>query len=160
MKKQIDLKGTKIYSDFVFDFLNENKNLKNFYNASFDIKSFKKQIEMKKSFSMTKRNVLVKELLSQYSDIDNKKVLNNINLLLNESTFTITTGHQLSILTGPIFFIYKIISVINLCVKLKKEYPKNNFLPVFWLASEDHDFEEISEVYFRNKKIIIGTIGT
>lgn len=157
MKKQIDLKGTKIYSDFVFDFLNENKNLKDFYNSSFDIKSFKKQIEMKKSFSMTKRNVLVKELLSQYSDIDNKKVLNNINLLLNESTFTITTGHQLSILTGPIFFIYKIISVINLCVKLKKEYPKNNFLPVFWLASEDHDFEEISEVYFRNKKINYST---
>ena len=157
MKKQIDLKETKIYSDFVFDFLNENKNLKDFYNSSFDIKSFKKQIEMKKSFSMTKRNVLVKELLSQYSDINNKKVLNNINLLSKESTFTITTGHQLSILTGPIFFIYKIISVINLCVKLKKEYPKNNFLPIFWLASEDHDFEEISEVYFRDKKINYST---
>ena len=108
---------------------------------------------MKKSFFLLKRNVLVKELLSQYSDIKDKKVLKNINLLSKESTFTITTGHQLSILTGPIFFVYKIISVINMCVKLKREYPENNFLPVFWLASEDHDFEEISEVYFRDKKI-------
>ena len=52
-----------------------------------------------------------------------KKVLKNINLLSKESTFTITTGHQLSILTGPIFFIYKIVSIINMCVKLKREYP-------------------------------------
>ena len=157
MEKHIELNKTKIYSDFVFDFLNEDKNLKDFYNSSFDIKNFKKQLEMKKIFPLSKRNVLVKELLSQYSEIDNKKVLNNINLLSKESTFTITTGHQLSILTGPIFFIYKIVSVINLCVKLKKEYPKNNFLPVFWLASEDHDFEEISEVYFRDKKINYST---
>ena len=153
MKKHIDLKKTKIYSDFIFDFLNENKALKKFYNSSFDIKNFKKQIEMKKSFSLSKRNILVKELLSQYSDINDKKVLKNINILLKESTFTITTGHQLSILTGPIFFVYKIISVINTCAKLKKKYPKNNFVPVFWLASEDHDFDEISEVYFRDKNI-------
>ena len=157
MKKRIDLKKTKVYSDFVFDFLNGNKALKNFYNSSFDIKNFKKQLEIKKSFSMSKRTALVKELLSQYSDIKDKKVLKNINLLSKESTFTITTGHQLSILTGPIFFVYKIISVINMCVRLKKEYPENNFLPVFWLASEDHDFEEISEVYFRDKKINYST---
>ena len=153
MKKNIDLNKTRIYSDFVFDFLNENKVLKKFYNSSFDVKNFKKQLEMKKSFSLSKRNVLVKELLSQYSGIKDKKVLKNINLLSKESTFTITTGHQLCILTGPIFFVYKIISVINICETLKKKYPKNNFLPVFWLASEDHDFEEISEVYFRDKKV-------
>tara|TARA_B100000575_G_scaffold167040_1_gene133609 strand:+ start:176 stop:1768 length:1593 start_codon:yes stop_codon:yes gene_type:complete len=153
LKKHIDLKKTKVYSDLVFDFLNENKALKNYYNSSFDIKNFKKQIEMKKSFSSSKRNVLVNELLSQYSDIKNKKVIKNINLLTNESTFTVTTGHQLSILTGPIFFVYKIISVINTCVTLKKKYPKKNFIPVLWLATEDHDFEEISEVYFRGKKI-------
>ena len=153
MKKNIDLNKTRIYSDFVFDFLNGNKALKKFYNSSFDIKNFKKQLEMKKSFSLSKRNILVKELLSQYSGIKDKKVLKNINLLSKESTFTITTGHQLCILTGPIFFAYKIISVINICETLKKKYPKNHFLPVFWLASEDHDFEEISEVYFRDKKV-------
>ena len=78
MKKRIDLKKTKVYSDFVFDFLNGNKALKNFYNSSFDIKNFKKQLELKKSFSLSKRNALVKELLSQYSDIKNKKVLKNL----------------------------------------------------------------------------------
>ena len=131
MKKRIDLKKTKVYSDFVFDFLNGNKALKNFYNSSFDIKNFKKQLELKKSFSLSKRNALVKELLSQYSDIKNKKVLKNINLLSKESTFTITTGHQLSILTGPIFFVYKIISVINTCETLKKNILKIIFYLFF-----------------------------
>ena len=131
MKKHVDLKKTKVYSDFVFDFLNGNKALKNFYNSSFDIKNFKKQLEMKKSFSLSKRNALVKELLSQYSDIKNKKVLKNINLLSKESTFTITTGHQLCILTGPIFFVYKIISVINICKTLKKNILKIIFFLFF-----------------------------
>ena len=80
MKKQIDLKKTKVYSDFVFDFLNENKTLKDFYNLSFDIKNFKKQLDMKKSFPLSKRNVLVKELLSQYSDIEDKKVLKELEI--------------------------------------------------------------------------------
>ena len=131
MKKNIDLNKTRIYSDFVFDFLNENKVLKKFYNSSFDVKNFKKQLEMKKSFSLSKRNVLVKELLSQYSGIKDKKVLKNINLLSKESTFTITTGHQLCILTGPIFFVYKIISVINICETLKKNILKIIFYLFF-----------------------------
>ena len=82
MKKHIDLNITKFYSDFVFDFLNENKVLKKFYSSSFDIKNFKKQLEMKKSFSLSKRNILVKELLSQYSGIKDKKVLKAIFTLI------------------------------------------------------------------------------
>ena len=81
MKKLIDLKKTNVYSNFVFDFLDENETLKEFYDSSFDIKNFKKQIEIKKSFPSSKRNALVKEILSQYSEIEDKKVLNNITLL-------------------------------------------------------------------------------
>ena len=120
MKKNIDLNKTRIYSDFVFDFLNENKALKKFYNSSFDVKNFKKQLEMKKSFSSVEEKCFGKGTIVSILGYKDKKVLKNINLLSKESTFTITTGHQLCILTGPIFFVYKIISVINICETLKK----------------------------------------
>jgi bacillithiol biosynthesis cysteine-adding enzyme BshC len=64
----------------------------------------------------------------------------------------VTTGHQLNIFTGPLYFIYKIVTVINACIELKKAYPEYNFVPVYWMASEDHDFEEISYFRFNGKK--------
>jgi bacillithiol biosynthesis cysteine-adding enzyme BshC len=76
----------------------------------------------------------------------------NLELLKNAKTFTITTGHQLNIFTGPLFFIYKIAAVINACKKLKQIYPEYNFVPVFWMASEDHDYEEISAFKLYGKK--------
>ena len=53
--------------------------------------------------------------------------------------------------TGPLFFIYKIFSTINLAEKLTEKYPNNNFVPLFWLASEDHDLNEINHFYVNNK---------
>ncbi len=53
---------------------------------------------------------------------------------------------------GPLYFLYKIISTINLAKELKANYPKNNFVPVFWMATEDHDFEEINHFNFQNKR--------
>ena len=74
-------------------------------------------------------------------------------MLKNENTFTITTGHQLNLFTGPLYFLYKIISVINLSEQLKETYPKSNFVPVYWMATEDHDFEEIQYFNFKQKKV-------
>lgn len=68
-------------------------------------------------------------------------------------TFTVTTGHQLNLFTGPLYFLYKIISTINLTKDLKKAYPKYNFVPIYWMATEDHDFEEINHFNFRGKKL-------
>src|SRR5699024_1121789 len=71
-------------------------------------------------------------------------VQENIESLKQANTFTVTTGHQLNIFTGPLYFIYKIITVINTSKVLAKEYPDCRFVPVYWMASEDHDFEEIN----------------
>src|ERR1019366_3566764 len=51
-------------------------------------------------------------------------------------------------------FIYKIIPTFNLAQILKKKYPEYNFVPVYWMASEDHDFEEIKNINLYGKKII------
>ncbi len=59
----------------------------------------------------------------------------------------------MNLFTGPLYFLYKIISTINLCKELKQKYPDNNFVPIYWMATEDHDFEEINFFNFNNKKV-------
>src|SRR5690606_21269725 len=76
----------------------------------------------------------------------------NLEALLQENTFSITTGHQLNLFTGPLYFLYKIISAINLASALKEKYSENNFVPVYWMATEDHDFEEINFFNLHGKK--------
>lgn len=98
------------------------------------------------------RSVLVEALNQQYSETEFKTIHSIISSLANENTFTVTTGHQLCLLGGPLFFIYKIAGVIQLCKDLKLRHPDKNFVPVFWMASEDHDFEEINHFYLYNQK--------
>ena len=79
--------------------------------------------------------------------------LTNIELLLNPNSFTITTGHQLCLFSGPLYVIYKLISTIKLARTLRASYPNYHFVPVFWLASEDHDFDEINHINAFGKRI-------
>ncbi|HEY1038671.1 MAG TPA: bacillithiol biosynthesis cysteine-adding enzyme BshC, partial [Bacteroidia bacterium] len=77
----------------------------------------------------------------------------NISSLKNNNTYTVTTGHQLCLFTGPMYFIYKILTTINCCEYLNKTIPGKKFVPVYWMASEDHDAEEISSAIVFGKKI-------
>ena len=124
-------------------------------NSTFSKEAFSAQIQLKSAyFSANKRSVLVETLKTQYADFPIQVEVNqNIDSLLNEQTFTITTGHQLNLLTGPIYFIYKILHVIRLAEELKKMHPKNHFVPVYWMASEEHDFEEINHTRLFGKEI-------
>lgn len=109
-----------------------------------------RQIE-KKKFSSFQRAELVETLFRQYKNVDNPPI-HTIQQLLDERTYTVTTGHQLCIYTGTLFFIYKIITTIRLAEELSARYPSYRFIPVFWMASEDHDFAEINHFYLFGKK--------
>lgn len=74
--------------------------------------------------------------------------------LSKETTFTVVTGHQLNLFTGPLYFLYKIVSTINLTKQLNEKHPKNHFVPVYWMATEDHDFEEINYFNLHGKKVL------
>jgi bacillithiol synthase len=127
--------------------------LKPFYKYSVDIQSFAKVIADKKK-TPTDRELLVNTLLRQYSAFDtSESTAKNIHRLLNENTFTVTTAHQPSLLTGPLYFIYKICSTIRLAEDLKVAYKSNHFVPVFVIGGEDHDFEEVNSISLFNKKI-------
>ena len=151
----IPFRDTKYFSALICDYLEEDPKLKQFYNRFPNLDNFKEQIQEKQSsYSVLNRKVLVDVINQQYKDLDvSEATLNNLNLLSLENTFSITTGHQLNLFTGPLYFLYKIVSTINLSSELNKKYPSQNFVPVYWMATEDHDFEEINYFNFKGKKI-------
>ncbi len=154
--EKIPFAETHSFSNFFLDYIQQKESLRNFYSLFPKPENFKEQIKAKKqSYPPSHRSILVNALTTQYKNIIQKDpVKKNISLLSEPDTFTITTGHQLNIFTGPLYFIYKIATVINACKELKKLYPKNNFVPVYWMASEDHDYEEIKYFTLYGKKYI------
>lgn len=149
----IDFDKTGYFSPLICDYLAQKDELSPFYHRVPELNSFREQIDEKSSFEADKRKALVKSLEQQYSGIQvSGPTSENISSLADVNTFTITTGHQLNLFTGPLYFLYKIISVINLCDRLKQTYPDYNFVPVYWMATEDHDFEEINYFRYNGKK--------
>ncbi len=145
--------------------------LSDFYKYAPKLESFEQIIADKKN-DKTDRKTLVEVLRAQYKNLEKfTNVQNNIKALLSENTFTITTAHQPSLLLGPLYFVYKIFSVINLCEKLNKsmgyevlgkagnptlntKYVTPTFVPVFVIGGEDHDFEEVNNINIFGKKLV------
>ena len=151
---KIPYSSTNQFSKLVIDYLNEDGQLKPFISHFPSLENFEKQIAEKQNHKIN-RKVLVEVLKKQNSNLSlSEQSKNNIEKLLSENTFSMTTGHQLCLFTGPLYFIYKIISTINLSQQLKEKYPKNNFVPVFWMATEDHDFQEVNHINLFGKKIV------
>ena len=150
--EKIDLDKTDFFSDSFLEYVAASEQLSPFYTATPTIDHFE-QVIKNRNFPKKNREVLVDVLNTQYQGLaTSPKVQSNIDALRNEKTFTITTGHQLNIFTGPLYFIYKIVTVINAAKELKHKYPQNEFIPVYWMASEDHDFEEISYFFLNGQK--------
>ena len=149
---------THSFSSFFLDYINQHTSLRPYYNHFPLIENFRNQIgEKEKSFPESSRTVLAQTLTGQYSELETTSaVKNNIASLNDSKTFTITTGHQLNIFTGPLYFIYKIVTVINTCKVLRQQYPEYNFVPVYWMASEDHDYDEIKYFRLYGKKYVWG----
>jgi len=150
----ISYQNSGYFSKLMHDYLDQKPELKRLYNHFPTLENFEKQIVEKQSnFDNANRIPLVNTLKKQYQNIEiSDSTRQNIELLALKNTFTITTGHQLNLFSGPLYFLYKIISTINLTKELKSKYPSNNFVPIYWMATEDHDFEEINYFNFKGKK--------
>jgi bacillithiol biosynthesis cysteine-adding enzyme BshC len=159
----IDYKNTGYFSQTVIDYLDDVPELKSFYSYRPTMQGFAELFNNKKVIA--DRALLVDVLQSQYFkkhesvqpsqlELDAADYIRQqINLLGADNTYTVTTGHQLNIFTGPLYFIYKIITAIKLCRQLKDSFPDKNFVPVYWMASEDHDFAEINYTNIGGKKV-------
>jgi len=150
----LSYKETNYFTPLIIDYLDQKESLKPFYNRFPLLDNFEAQIQEKQSFfTSAKRRVLVEVLQEQYKDLQiSEAVKEHISLLEKDNTFTVTTGHQLNLFTGPLYFLYKIVSTINLAKDLQKKYPTSNFVPIYWMATEDHDFAEINYFNLNGKK--------
>lgn len=155
---------TNSFSKFFLDYINGDDRLTPFHNGLPTAENLISQIK-DRNFPETHRPVLYEALSQQYQAVEtSESTEKNIADLQQANTYTITTGHQLNIFTGPLYVIYKIVCVIRACEELKKLKPDANFVPVYWMASEDHDFDEIDHFTFNGKKFSwqtdqIGAVG-
>src|SRR6266545_4579318 len=72
--------------------------------------------------------------------------LENLDRLAQPTTFVVIGGQQPGLLTGPLYTVYKAISIIKLAEVLRRQYPYE-FVPLFWNASDDHDWAEVNHAY-------------
>jgi len=137
----------------VVDYLSGDEALKPFYTFEPNLAGIEAAIESRKQ-SKTNRKLLVDVLNKQYEKYTaSEKTKKNIELLLKENSFTICTAHQPNIFTGQLYFIYKIIHAIKLADDLNNKMPKNHFVPVYYMGSEDADLNELGEIEIDGKKL-------
>jgi bacillithiol synthase len=78
-----------------------------------------------------------------------EKTFENIKLLRDDDCVAVVSGQQAGLFTGPLYTIYKALSAIKLTECLRGRGFKA--VPVFWIATEDHDFLEVSNTFFIDK---------
>ena len=133
------------HQNLFLDYLYEFDNVADFYSN--DFRNKENYLKIFKNISENRRHLSpnISEILSgQYSNFDPSDLTReNINKLSDKKTLTIVTGQQLGILGGPLYTFYKLITTIKLSRFLSERYNDYNFVPVFWLEADDHDFNEV-----------------
>ncbi len=148
----IPYSATGVFSTLVNDYISGNGTARDYVPYTPNLEGIKKAIQERK-FSAIQRQTLVSVLENQYQVLGTikeekntaafEKVQANIGLLKNDNCFAVTTAHQPNLFTGPLYFFYKIIHVIKLAAELKAQFPENDFVPVYYMGSEDADLAEV-----------------
>lgn len=152
--------STGYFSKIVSDYLSQSASLQPFYLHTPDLSGMQQSIAARKTFP-TQRQVLVEVLQEQYAGLALTDITKtNIESLLQEQVFTVTTAHQPNIFTGPLYFIYKIIHTIKLADELTAAIPDAKFVPVYYMGSEDADLDELGYVNVGGQKLVWETKQT
>ena len=86
-----------------------------------------------------------------------EKTLANIGQLREEDCVAVVSGQQAGLFTGPLYTVYKALSAVKLAGCLSQRNHKA--VPVFWIATEDHDFEEVARAEFINRECQLGAVA-
>jgi bacillithiol biosynthesis cysteine-adding enzyme BshC len=147
-------KHSGVLNKLLQDYLARRHELNPFYSAYPDFAGFEHVLKSN-PYSNFNRERLSAILKAQSESVNNtsESAQAAIHRLSLPNAFTVTTGHQLCLFTGPLYFIYKIFSTINLAEELKTKFPDQEFVPVYWMATEDHDFEEINHFHINDETL-------
>lgn len=146
--------ATHAFSPIVLDYLAGSSDLRDFYPHTPDAAGIAEAIETRKAFA-TDRVLLAATFRAQYEHLPQEELVSrNIDLLEKENTFTICTAHQPNLATGYLYFIYKILHAIKLAAELSALHPDKNFVPVYYIGSEDADLDELGTFRYGGKKFL------
>jgi bacillithiol biosynthesis cysteine-adding enzyme BshC len=121
------------------------------YDFGFDEEGVLQSIQARERFPVN-RKLLVEVLKEQYHSLDVTEALTtNIDALQNDNCFTICTAHQPNLLTGYLYFVYKILHAIKLANYLNRKYSDKHFVPVYYMGSEDNDINELGVFNYNNQ---------
>lgn len=157
---RLPYRQTGVFSKLVLDYIDQVDTIKPFIANPPTLQGIQQAIAARKKIT-NNRSVLVQELKKQYDGVEtSNKVKKNIESLLSDNTFTITSAHQNNIFTGPLYFIYKILHSIKLADSLKTSLSEYNFVPVFYIGSEDADLDELNNINLGGQKLVWNTRQT
>lgn len=128
-------------------YLSGHSSLRPFYSYPIQQPDFA-QIIADKSKENIDRKLLQAVIRDQYEGLELSPLSQqHLEWLGQDNCFTITTGHQLVLYGGPMFTAYKVLSAAKLAKQLGEQFQQYRFVPIFWIHTEDHDFEEINHYY-------------
>lgn len=148
---RIPFRSTSAFPAQVLDYLDGKEGIKTLVGPPPTLSAFEQQIQQKSQIQPQVRERLVRVLQAQYHGLEEPQKFER---LLNPQCFTVCTGHQLSLMMGPLFLAYKLITTINLAKKLQAEYPGIEVVPMYWMATEDHDWEEIQGLWLGEQAFV------
>ncbi|MFA8343019.1 MAG: bacillithiol biosynthesis cysteine-adding enzyme BshC [Rhodothermaceae bacterium] len=136
------------HQNIFLDYMYEFENVKEFYKSDFRNKDIYPEVFSNVATKNdSHRKKIVEIIKNQYKSFKySRQTELNIESFKLSKTIAIVTGQQLGLMGGPLYTFYKIITTIKLCSFLKGKYDEYNFVPVFWLEGDDHDFDEISSI--------------
>jgi bacillithiol synthase len=155
---QIPFNKLQGFNDFFLEYINDFNSLKEFFNYNYSEKEniFKSLVDKEDNYLNKKiftRNDLADILMLQNKIFNASEAsIKNIELLRNENTFAVVTGQQTGILSGNLYTVLKAINTYQLSKKLSESFPDYNFVPVFWLEADDHDFLEVNNINVFDKE--------
>ncbi|MFY0643688.1 MAG: bacillithiol biosynthesis cysteine-adding enzyme BshC [Bacteroidia bacterium] len=151
---QLERDDTYFSSDFIESYT-KSQSLKEFYSYDPSLEGLRDRISDKPEFKPEQRTLLVDCLAQQYQrsgiDLSNSPVGEALKKLAKEKTYTVTTGQQIHVGVGPLYVLYKILDTIRLAEEISQT-EEIDVVPVFWMATEDHDLEEIQDVSLFGKR--------
>jgi bacillithiol biosynthesis cysteine-adding enzyme BshC len=138
-------------SALLVDYLYHYDRVSQFYDGSpFDLASYQKIAAQLGSFEPTRREI-IEVLARQNQDWDCPEPTRaNLQRLREPGTFAVVTGQQVGLFSGPAFTLYKALTTVRLAQSLTEQGLP--CVPIFWLATEDHDLVEVAEVAVFNEE--------
>ena len=143
-----DLSGLSgAVTDIFLDFVDSFDRVERFYPHNFRDPAAYAGVVQALSQRSLERATLVEVLREQNAVFGGSpQTIRNIDLLRRPGTLAVVTGQQVGLFGGPLYTIYKALTAVKLSQHLRTLFPENEFVPVFWLEGEDHDFEEVHKL--------------